>query len=222
MQAVSLLPMHSNPVWATAAQPTSSAGEAPSSGGLYSKAGTWSCLRLLPHRPLLCSYRMDYMKFVEHHRATGADITIGCLPVDHERAADFGLMKIDEEGNIIVSPSLHRLAHGPSVACSRLSSLSTLHNASWHDPGAPLDRAALSLGKRCQRARRCRSTWLCKYSLPADSSGVQDFAEKPKGDALKAMQVDTTVLGEPATRAAVLSLTVTCIILFFVPTSAAE
>ena len=26
---------------------------------------------------------------------------------------------------------------------------------------------------------------------------VQDFAEKPKGDALKAMQVDTTVLGEP-------------------------
>ena len=41
---------------------------------------------------------MDYMKFVEHHRSTNADITIGCLPVDYERASDFGLMKIDEEG----------------------------------------------------------------------------------------------------------------------------
>ena len=47
-------------------------------------------------------YRMDYMKFVEHHRATDADITIGCLPVDYERASDFGLMKIDEEGRITV------------------------------------------------------------------------------------------------------------------------
>ena len=45
----------------------------------------------LPHR-----YRMDYLKFVEHHRATEADITIGCLPVDYERASDFGLMKIDD------------------------------------------------------------------------------------------------------------------------------
>lgn len=46
---------------------------------------------------------MDYMKFVEHHRATDADITIGCLPVDHERATDFGLMKINDEGQILVS-----------------------------------------------------------------------------------------------------------------------
>jgi ADP-glucose pyrophosphorylase len=46
---------------------------------------------------------MDYLKFVEHHRATNADITIGCLPVDYERASDFGLMKIDEEGRIFVS-----------------------------------------------------------------------------------------------------------------------
>lgn len=45
---------------------------------------------------------MDYMKFVEHHRNTDADITIGCLPVDHERATDFGLMKINDEGQILV------------------------------------------------------------------------------------------------------------------------
>ena len=45
---------------------------------------------------------MDYMKFVEHHRNTDADITIGCLPIDEERASDFGLMKIDEDGRITV------------------------------------------------------------------------------------------------------------------------
>ena len=68
----------------------------------------------------LCSYRMDYMKFVEHHRATGADITIGCLPVDHERAADFGLMKIDDEGNIIVSHCWHRALPAAAAAAQDL------------------------------------------------------------------------------------------------------
>lgn len=47
---------------------------------------------------------MDYLKFVEHHRETDADITLGCLPCNDERAQDFGLMKIDEEGNVIVRP----------------------------------------------------------------------------------------------------------------------
>ena len=74
-------------------------------------------------------YRMDYMAFVDHHRATGADITIGCLPVGAKRASDFGLMKIDETGRIT------------------------------------------------------------------------EFAEKPKGAALEAMAVDTTVLGLSAAEA---------------------
>jgi len=68
-------------------------------------------------------YRMDYAAFVQKHRECDADITIGCLPMDDERASDFGLMKIDETGRIT------------------------------------------------------------------------EFAEKPEGDALKAMKVDTTVLG---------------------------
>lgn len=46
-------------------------------------------------------YRMDYMKFVAHHRNTDSDITIGCLPCDYERASDFGLMKIDDDGRIV-------------------------------------------------------------------------------------------------------------------------
>ncbi len=45
---------------------------------------------------------MDYMKFVEYHRDQGADITVGCLPVDYERASDFGLMNIDDEGVVTV------------------------------------------------------------------------------------------------------------------------
>ena len=57
---------------------------------------------------------MDYMKFVEHHRSTNADITIGCLPVDYERASDFGLMKIDDEGRIFVRPRLRCLSPQPT------------------------------------------------------------------------------------------------------------
>ncbi len=68
-------------------------------------------------------YRMDYRKFVERHRETGADITLSVVPMDDKRASDFGLMKIDPTGRVV------------------------------------------------------------------------DFCEKPKGDALKAMQVDTTILG---------------------------
>ncbi|MBC7973101.1 MAG: glucose-1-phosphate adenylyltransferase [Verrucomicrobia bacterium] len=68
-------------------------------------------------------YRMDYGDFVRRHRETGADVTISVVPMDHRRASDFGLMKIDQAGRIV------------------------------------------------------------------------DFSEKPKGDALSAMAVDTTILG---------------------------
>lgn len=74
-------------------------------------------------------YRMDYSKFVEHHRATNADITLSVVPVDEKRASAFGLMKIDDSGRII------------------------------------------------------------------------DFSEKPEGDALKQMAVDTTILGLNADQA---------------------
>jgi len=66
---------------------------------------------------------MDYRQFVQRHRETGADVTLSVIPIDEERASDFGLMKIDNNGR------------------------------------------------------------------------VSAFSEKPKGDDLKAMQVDTTVLG---------------------------
>ena len=68
-------------------------------------------------------YRMNYADFVKRHRDTKADITLSVVPVDEERASDFGLMKIDKNGRVV------------------------------------------------------------------------SFSEKPKGEALKAMRVDTTVLG---------------------------
>jgi glucose-1-phosphate adenylyltransferase len=68
-------------------------------------------------------YRMDYSKFIEHHRETNADITLSVVPIDEKRASSFGLMKIDNQGRIT------------------------------------------------------------------------DFAEKPKGEALKNMEVDTSILG---------------------------
>ena len=68
-------------------------------------------------------YRMDYRLFVERHRETGADITLSVVPIAEDNASEFGLMKIDDQGQIV------------------------------------------------------------------------SFSEKPKGDALKAMQVDTSCLG---------------------------
>ena len=45
-------------------------------------------------------YRMDYSLFIEHHRRTGADLTVAALPVDPKQAEAFGLMRTDENGTI--------------------------------------------------------------------------------------------------------------------------
>ncbi len=68
-------------------------------------------------------YRMDYRPFIKKHRDSKADLTISVVPVEEEKASDFGLMKIDDKGAIV------------------------------------------------------------------------EFSEKPKGQALQEMKVDTTVLG---------------------------
>ena len=46
-------------------------------------------------------YRMDYSLFIEHHRSTGADLTVAALPVDPKQAEAFGLMRTDENGKIL-------------------------------------------------------------------------------------------------------------------------
>jgi glucose-1-phosphate adenylyltransferase len=70
-------------------------------------------------------YRMNYADFICRHRESEADITISVVPMDEQRASDFGLMNIDRQGRVTA------------------------------------------------------------------------FSEKPKGEALKKMQVDTTILGLP-------------------------
>lgn len=45
-------------------------------------------------------YRMDFNRFIEHHRETGAEITIATKPVDASEATSMGIMKVSEEGRI--------------------------------------------------------------------------------------------------------------------------
>ncbi len=46
-------------------------------------------------------YCMDYRPFIEHHRATQADVTLAVLPCRENVASSFGLVKIDETGRIL-------------------------------------------------------------------------------------------------------------------------
>ena len=45
-------------------------------------------------------YRMDLQGFSEHHRASGADLTVATIPVTAEEAPAFGILKTDENGLI--------------------------------------------------------------------------------------------------------------------------
>jgi glucose-1-phosphate adenylyltransferase len=45
-------------------------------------------------------YRMDYSRFVQHHIDSGAQLSVGALPVDPEQAQAFGLMRTDSRGHI--------------------------------------------------------------------------------------------------------------------------
>jgi len=45
-------------------------------------------------------YRMDYSQFVDHHINSGADLSVGALPVDQAQAESFGLMRAERDGRI--------------------------------------------------------------------------------------------------------------------------
>ncbi len=45
-------------------------------------------------------YRMDYRDLLETHRKSGADVTIGCLPVKEEQTPGFGLLTVDDAGRV--------------------------------------------------------------------------------------------------------------------------
>jgi len=45
-------------------------------------------------------YQMDLKTIINHHVESGADVTIGTIPVNSEDAPGFGIMKVDESSNI--------------------------------------------------------------------------------------------------------------------------
>jgi glucose-1-phosphate adenylyltransferase len=45
-------------------------------------------------------YSMDYRDMLEHHRETGADVTIGTIPVTADEAPAFGILKTDDADEI--------------------------------------------------------------------------------------------------------------------------
>ncbi|MET0092573.1 MAG: glucose-1-phosphate adenylyltransferase [Sedimenticola sp.] len=46
-------------------------------------------------------YRMDYGTMIAHHVESGADMTVGCIEVDLEKAREFGVMSVDDEGRVV-------------------------------------------------------------------------------------------------------------------------
>ncbi|MGD2081503.1 MAG: glucose-1-phosphate adenylyltransferase [Chromatiales bacterium] len=45
-------------------------------------------------------YKMDYGTMIAYHVESGADMTVGCLEVDLEKAKEFGVMGVDGEGRV--------------------------------------------------------------------------------------------------------------------------
>lgn len=58
-----------------------------------------------PHRVLILAgdhiYKMDYSRMLEFHEQSGADVTIGALPVPKTAANQFGVMEVDSNQRIV-------------------------------------------------------------------------------------------------------------------------
>lgn len=46
-------------------------------------------------------YKMDYWAMVEQHRAAGADLTIGCIPIPVSECDQFGIMDVDRSSRVV-------------------------------------------------------------------------------------------------------------------------
>jgi glucose-1-phosphate adenylyltransferase len=46
-------------------------------------------------------YKMDYARMVADHRSTGADLTIGCIPIPLSECNQFGIMEVDPDSRVI-------------------------------------------------------------------------------------------------------------------------
>ncbi|QDU04713.1 Glucose-1-phosphate adenylyltransferase [Gimesia chilikensis] len=46
-------------------------------------------------------YKMDYSKLINDHKKSGAEVTIGCIPVDRTEATQFGVMGVDDDMRVV-------------------------------------------------------------------------------------------------------------------------
>jgi glucose-1-phosphate adenylyltransferase len=46
-------------------------------------------------------YRMDFRKLIKRHRVSKSDVTIAVLPVTREQVASFGIVKVDDSGQVV-------------------------------------------------------------------------------------------------------------------------
>lgn len=91
-----------------------------------------------PHRQVLILsgdqlYSMDYRKMLEHHRDTGADVTIGTIPVTADQAPAFGILKTDDEHVITEfheKPDREELAGKDSPVSTQLEEQGRIYLAS--------------------------------------------------------------------------------------------
>jgi glucose-1-phosphate adenylyltransferase len=70
-------------------------------------------------------YEMDYRKILEFHQESKADITVAAIPVPAGRARNFGIMKVNESGQIVFfheKPAREKLEPLESKLTGRFSS----------------------------------------------------------------------------------------------------
>lgn len=71
-------------------------------------------------------YRMDYQAILGQHQASGADLTIACIPVNHEAASSFGIMETDPSLRItrfVEKPKEHSILEALKIKPSLLAQL---------------------------------------------------------------------------------------------------
>ena len=84
-------------------------------------------------------YRMDYSRFVQHHIDTGAQLSVGALPVDPMQAEGFGLMRTDAAGRILLNSNPTATDFGKEIIPTALARgdrlQSFLFDDYWEDIG---------------------------------------------------------------------------------------
>ena len=69
-------------------------------------------------------YKMDYEQILQQHLEQGADVTVGCLEVDRDKAKSFGVMQVDQTDRIL--QFVEKPADPPTLPGNREKSLASM------------------------------------------------------------------------------------------------